>query len=198
MTAPKKEPKRSPKQQEPVADQEQVEEHIEVVEKPERVEKNIETVDLTEKSKVFTASQGRLRKLLSKSGLSGRIAKDVFDMLDKKIKTLVEQRVKNLAVKDKKILYEENEEKKPDKTEKSYELPINPFREYIKSVIKKEHDISRVPPDVVETIHHLVEKDIVRVCQYAQDNMKHSSRKTLFVGDIDLASKNYFDIKSQQ
>jgi Histones H3 and H4 len=137
------------------------------------------------KEKNFTASQGRLRKLFTKSGLSGRISKDVFEMLDKKIKCLVEQRVKALVVKDKRIIFDEE----CDDKEKVYELPITPFREFIKAVIKKEYDISRVSPDISETLHYLVEKDVVKLCQYAQDIMKNSTRKTLFANDIEVASR---------
>jgi len=134
----------------------------------------------------FTASQGRLRKLFIKAGLSGRISKDVFEMLDDKIKCLVLQRVKNLKVKDKKLLYDEEEKRPP---QSSYELPLTPFREYLKSVIRREHDISRISPDVVESLHYSIEKDVIRLCQYAQDIMKNSSRKTLFANDIEVAAK---------
>jgi Histones H3 and H4 len=68
-------------------------------------------------------------------------------------------------------------------------LPITPFREFIKAVIKKEYDISRVSPDISETLHYLVEKDVVKLCQYAQDIMKNSTRKTLFANDIEVASR---------
>lgn len=131
----------------------------------------------------FTASQGRLRKLFNKAGLTGRIAKDVFEILDEKIKCLVLQKVKNLKIKDKKIVYE------PVEAVESYELPITPFRDYLKSIIRKEHDVTRVSPDVVEALHGSVEKDIIKLCQYAQDIMKNSSRKTLFANDIEVAGK---------
>lgn len=133
----------------------------------------------------FVASQGRLRKLFLKSGLTGRISKDVFDTLDKKIKCLTEQKVKSLIIKDKRIIYEDSSDEK----EKVCELPITPFRDYIKSIIKKEYEISRVSPDIVEALHYQIEKDVIKLCQYAQDIMKNSTRKTLFANDIDVASK---------
>lgn len=142
-------------------------------------------VDTTSRPKVFTASQGRLRKLFTKSGLSGRISKDVFNILDGKIKNVVDQKVKELVIKDKKIIPLTVEEFE----DKSCELPITPFRDYIKFVIKREYDISRIPPDVAENLHYMVEKDIIKLCQYAQDIMKNSSRKTLFANDIEVASK---------
>jgi histone H3/H4 len=135
--------------------------------------------------KTFSASQGRLRKLFLKSGLTGRISKDVFDILDKKIKCLAEQRIKTLVVKDKHVVLENVDDEK----EKVCELPITPFRDYIKSLIKKEYDISRVSPDIIESLHYQIEKDAIKLCQYAQEIMKNSTRKTLFSNDIDVASK---------
>jgi histone H3/H4 len=135
----------------------------------------------------FTASQGRLRKLFLKAGLTGRIAKDVFEMLDEKIKCLVLQRIKSLKIKDKKIVYEDSELKCD--TKGAYELPITPFRDYLKTIIRREHDVSRISPDIVEALHCSIEKDIIRLCQYAQDIMKNSSRKTLFANDIEVAGK---------
>lgn len=162
-----------------------------VVENPELppkenvgVEKEVTTEEI-EKDKVFVASQGRLRKLFFKSGLTGRISKDVFDIVDKKIKRLTDQRVKSLLVKDKRIIYEDQNEE----YDKVCELPVTPFRDYIKSIIKKEYDISRVSPDIIESLHCLIEKDVIKLCQYAQDIMKNSTRKTLFANDIDVASK---------
>jgi histone H3/H4 len=194
VSEPKKRKAATQKKEEKVNNEEVKDPEVNVVEK---VEVEVEVpepepeavVSPTKKKddspKAFVASQGRLRKLFLKSGLTGRISRDVFDILDKKIKCLTEQRIKMLVVKDKRILYDDTSEEK----EKVCELPITPFRDYIKNIIKKEYDISRVSPDIIESLHYQIEKDTVKLCQYAQEIMKNSTRKTLFANDIDVASK---------
>jgi hypothetical protein len=182
VKADDKKPLDEPKLEDEKIEDEKVEENV--TDEPKRDDISEEPKVEEKKEKGFVASQGRLRRLFLKSGLTGRISKEVFDILDKKIKSLVDQHIKSLVVKDKRIVYEVVEER-----EKICELPITPFRDYIKSIVKREHDISRVSPDIIESLHFQIEKDIIKLCQYAQDIMKNSTRKTLFANDIDVASK---------
>jgi histone H3/H4 len=169
-------------------DGEQKKEDEEVKKEDEEVNVTEPVVLETKPEKVFMSSPGRLRRLLDQSGLEGRVSKDVFDTLDKKIKSLTEQRVKSLVVKDKRIVYDDSSS--VEEKNRVYMLPLNPFREYIKSIIKKEHDINRVsPPEIVLNLHYEIEQDVIKLCQYAQDIMNNSTRKTLFANDIEVASK---------
>jgi histone H3/H4 len=158
-------------------------------------EKLSEPSESTEKVKVpkqkknvedFLVSNGRLKTLITASGIGGRISQDVYLTLNNSIKHFTEQKVKTLTVVDKKFVYHSHHE---TIAEKKYILPTNPFHEYLKHLIKNQHPETKTQTDLLKRIQYDVEQEAFKLCQQAQKIMLNAQRKTLFAKDFEVASK---------
>ena len=130
-------------------------------------------------------STARCKKLFTSHGIA-RVKKEVFDVIRAKIEEIMVGHVKESIVVENKTITEKSVIVEPTKKTESF-LMRTPLKKKLREYIKKHYDITRISKDALVKLQLLIEDDIDKLCEAANEILVKNSRTILFPEDIEEA-----------